>query len=464
MGTALSLTVGVLVVLGITAFTAYFVAQEFAYVAVDRSQLGGRASGGDERAAKTLEITRRTSFLLSGAQLGITVTGLLVGYVAEPLIGESLAALVGGENPTAVAMTAGAAVALLFSTLVQMLFGELLPKNYAIARSAEVADALTPSTGLYLKIFGPLIWVFDKAAELLLRSLRIEPVHDVESAASATDLERVVASSRAGGTLPPELSLILDRVIDFPRRNAGHAMIPRVDVGVLREGDTVAEARTLMATGHTRYPVLDADERVVGVAHLLDVLEAEEPEASVATVARAGLILPATVSLPEASARLQSDGEDLACVVDEYGSLIGIVTREDLVEEIVGELFDEHDPEGDLSQPVGADGAWEMAGAVHVDEVERIIGLDLPKGDYQTIAGLVIKEFGDLPGVGDTVDVLIEPDAAALALDEDVPARLVRIEVLEIGRHVPGRVRLTLPEPPREDGTPEARPAAGEAS
>ena len=147
MGTALSLTVGVLVVLGITAFTAYFVAQEFAYVAVDRSQLGGRASGGDERAAKTLEITRRTSFLLSGAQLGITVTGLLVGYVAEPLIGESLAALVGGENPTAVAMTAGAAVALLFSTLVQMLFGELLPKNSAIARSAEVADAPTPSTG-----------------------------------------------------------------------------------------------------------------------------------------------------------------------------------------------------------------------------------------------------------------------------------------------------------------------------
>ena len=148
MTPVVSLIVGVVVVLLITAFTGYFVAQEFAYVAVDRSRLGSRAAAGDEKAKKTLEITRRTSFMLSGAQLGITVTGLLVGYVAEPLIGQALGSMISGGASTAISVAIGGVVAIVFSTLVQMLFGELFPKNYAIARSSAVADALTPSTRL----------------------------------------------------------------------------------------------------------------------------------------------------------------------------------------------------------------------------------------------------------------------------------------------------------------------------
>ena len=201
MSPVVSLLVGVAVVLLITAATAYFVAQEFAYVAVDRSRLASRAADGDRTAQRTLDITRRTSFLLSGAQLGITVTGLLVGYVAEPLIGQALGSLLSGGALTATAVGIGAFVALAFSTVVQMLLGELFPKNFAIARSERVADALAPSTKAYLTVLGPVIWVFDKAAELLLRALRIQPVHDVESAVSATDLERVVADSRASGSI-----------------------------------------------------------------------------------------------------------------------------------------------------------------------------------------------------------------------------------------------------------------------
>src|SRR4051812_4632892 len=229
-------------------------------MAVARASLGVRADSGDPAAQRALAVTRRTSFMLSGAQLGITVTGLLVGYVAEPLIGESLGALLGGINiPTGVSLGIGAALALLFSTIVQMLFGELFPKNLAIARPEPVALKLANSTVLYLKLFGWLIWVFDQASNLLLRALKIEPVHDVEHAATARDLEHIVEESRESGNLPAELSMLLDRILDFPNRDVEHAMIPRPRVGTVADTDTIGGLRELMAHGHSRYPVLDTE-------------------------------------------------------------------------------------------------------------------------------------------------------------------------------------------------------------
>lgn len=437
-----SLLVGVVVVLLITAATAYFVAQEFAYVAVDRSKLGSRAAAGDPRAAATLQVTKRTSFMLSGAQLGITVTGLLVGYVAEPLIGQALGHLISGGALTAASVAIGGVVAIVFSTLVQMLFGELFPKNYAIAKSGQVADALTPSTKLYLTIFGPVIWVFDKSAELLLRALRIEPVHDVESAVTAADLERVVADSRASGTLPDDIGAIVDRIIDFPRRDVEHAMVPRVNVGTVRATATITEVRAAMATGHTRYPVLDDRDQVVGVVELIDVLDRPADDSSlVTTVAREALLLPAVMPLPAAQAALVDDGLDLACVIDEFGSFVGIVTVEDLIEEIVGELVDEHDID-----PDPFDDEWTLAGDTPVDEVERRIGFKLPDGDYETLAGLLIHQVGDLPEAGRLVDLHLAPTPAQLALDPDTPERVVSFEVLELMRHVPSLVRVVQGE------------------
>src|SRR5690606_38478158 len=166
----LSLLLGLLIVLAITAATAYFVAQEFAYMSVDRAALKAAAAGGDAGAEKALAITRRTSFLLSGAQLGITVTGLLVGYVAEPLIGQAIGAVLGMASvPSAVGVTIGTVFALLLATMIQMLFGELFPKNLAIARPRGVAVALAGSTKIYLGAFGWLIKIFDGASNLLLK-------------------------------------------------------------------------------------------------------------------------------------------------------------------------------------------------------------------------------------------------------------------------------------------------------
>jgi CBS domain containing-hemolysin-like protein len=445
----LSLLIGVLVVLAITVVTGYFVAQEFAYMAVDRSALAARAAAGSAAAKRALAVTRRTSFMLSGAQLGITVTGLLVGYVAEPLIGESLGGLLGGVGiPTGVSVGIGAVLALLFSTIVQMLFGELFPKNLAIARPEPVARWLAASTTLYLKLFGWLIWVFDQASNLLLRALKIEPVHDVEHAATARDLEHIVEESRERGDLPAELSMLLDRILDFPNRDVEHAMIPRPRVGTVADTDTIGHLRKLMAAGHSRYPVLQSGTGdVVGVVQLADVLTTIEPAtAPVTAIARECLVVSTFTSLPDALRQLADTGNQLACVIDEYGGFAGVITLEDLAEELVGEITDEHDAEHPEYVPVEADGIWEMPGDVHVDEIERSLGVDLPRGDYETIAGLVIAAAGTLPEPGATLTVELPPDPGDLVHADDPAARRLHVRVLAVERHVPSRVRLELPD------------------
>src|SRR5215207_9697935 len=418
-------------------------------MAVDRSQLGARAADGDAAAKRALAITGRTSFMLSGAQLGITVTGLLVGYVAEPLIGEPLGALLGGVGiPTGVSVGIGAVLALLFSTIVQMLFGELFPKNLAIARAEPVARRLAASTVAYLKIFGWLIWVFDQASNLLLRALKIEPVHDVEHAATARDLEHIVEESRERGDLPAELSMLLDRILDFPNRDVEHAMIPRPRVGTVADTDTIGHLRVLMAAGHSRYPVLQSGTGdVLGVVQLADLMSTTEPDtAPVTAIARECLVVSTFTSLPDALRQLADTGNQLACVIDEYGGFAGVITLEDLAEELVGEITDEHDTEHPEYVPAEGDGIWEMPGDVHVDEVERSLGVDLPRGDYETIAGLVIAAAGTLPQPGARLTVELPPDPGDLVHADDPAARRLHVRVLAVERHVPSRVRLELPD------------------
>lgn len=451
MTIALSLLLGVLVVFLITAATGYFVAQEFAYMAVDRSRLRARAEAGDAASRRTLRVTERTSFMLSGAQLGITVTGLLVGYVAEPLIGSAVGDLLGGVGvSTATGVTIGTIGALVFATVVQMLFGELFPKNLAIARPEPVARWLSRSTLGYLAITGWLIWFFDQSSNLLLRLLRIEPVHDVESSATPQDLQHIVAESRASGELDEDMSLLLDRILDFPRRDVDHALVPRSRVDTVLPDTSLDEVRTLMATGHSRYPVLDDDERIVGVVHLVDVLPsgtsgstATGPSGTVLDVMRPAVVVPELMALPDALREIQTAKDQLACVVDEFGGLAGIVTVEDLVEEIVGDLWDEHDT---LAPPaVVADGdGWTTRGDTPLDEIERLLQLRCPRGDFETISGLVLAQHGALPEPGERVRVRLPHDPADLAFDDEPVVRDLVVEVLEVDQYVPSSVRLTV--------------------
>ncbi|AUM19091.1 membrane protein [Rhodococcus ruber Chol-4] len=446
MLTVLGIALGILVVLAITALTGYFVAQEFAYMAVDRSRLKARAEAGDTAAARALSVTRRTSFMLSGAQLGITVTGLLVGYVAEPLIGSGLGELLGGVGiPTAVGVAVGTVLAVLFSTVVQMVFGELFPKNLAIARPEPVARWLALSTTLYLRLFGWLIKLFDASSNLLLRALRIEPVHDVEHSATVRDLEHIVAESREAGELPKELSTLLDRILDFPTRTAEHAMIPRARVDYVRAGEPITQVLAKMSAGHTRYPVVGASaDDLRGVVHLHDLLARDTAAGTAGTVCRPAVIVPTTLPLPDVLARLTEGHEEMALVVDEYGGFAGVVTVEDMAEELVGEIADEHDTAVETQVITRQGEGWVIRGDVHLDEVARTLGHELPEGDYETLAGLVIAEFGGLPTVGDTVAIPLEPDPAELAHVNSPPTRTLIAEVRGIDRHVPASVLVTV--------------------
>jgi CBS domain containing-hemolysin-like protein len=442
--TILSILLGVLAVVALTVLTGYFVAQEFGYMAVDRSRLQARASAGDAGARRALGITRRTSFMLSGAQLGITVTGLLAGYVAEPMIGDGVAALLGGTGvPAGVGIAVGALVALVLVTVVQMVFGELFPKNLAIARPEPVARALALSTSIYLTAFGWLIRLFDAASNALLKVLRIEPVHDVEHAATPRDLEAIIDESRDSGDLDGDLSTLLDRVLDFTDRTARAAMIPRPRVTSIRADATVAELVEVMASGHSRLPVLgESPDDVVGVICLRDVL-AVEGRADLAAlrvidVARTPVLVPASLPLPTVLDRLRAADDEFAVVVDEYGGLAGVVTVEDIAEELVGEITDEHDPAGTDGLAAG-DGEWTVPGTLSVEEAERLLDADLPAGEYQTIGGLVIQELQRLPHPGDGVRLTLENPSLS---EEGEPPRTLAITVLAVERHVPSSVRL----------------------
>jgi CBS domain containing-hemolysin-like protein len=445
----LSLLLGFVLTAAIIAANGYFVAQEFAYMSVDRATLRTGAEKGDASAERALKVTKRTSFMLSGAQLGITVTGLMVGYVAEPFIGESLGELLSSAGvPIAVGISIGTVGALVLATVVQMIFGELYPKNLAIASPDPLSRRLARSTLIYLAAFGWLITFFDKSSNAMLRLLRVEPVHDVDSSATAKDLESIIEDSRASGDLTEDLSLLLDRILDFPERDVAHAMIPRTRVDAVTPTTAIGEMRARMVRAHTRYPVIGDREEPIGVVQLAEVLAAApDDRRPVTEIMRAPLIVPELMPLEDALELLSSTKNELACVIDEYGGFAGVLTIEDLAEELVGEITDEHDDEDIAGVHDQEDGVWLMDGDVHVDEVERTIGRDmlLPRGDYETLAGLLIAEGGNLPEVGDTVRIDLAVFGADLMEDEP-PRPSLEVEVLEVDRHVPSELRIRLHE------------------
>lgn len=455
LATLLMLLIGLVLITMIIAANGYFVAQEFAYMSVDRSVLRARAENGDASAKRALKVTDRTSFMLSGAQLGITVTGLLVGYVAEPFVGEATGILLGSSGiPAGTGIAVGTVVALVLATVVQMIFGELFPKNLAIANPTPLALALARSTLIYLAVFGWLVLLFDKASNALLRLIRVEPVHDLDSTATAPELGRIVDDSRLSGDLPEELAVLLDRILDFPNQDVEHAMIPRSQTSALHASTTVRDARLRMAVAHTRYPVIHTEENPIGVVHLADVLAcAPDDQRPVTTLMRPPLVIPELMALPDALSRLLETGNELACVIDEYGGFTGVLTVEDLAEELLGEITDEHDPEDVAKVEALAEHRWRIDGSVHVDELERVIGREVPEGDFETVAGLLIAIDGGLLEPGDLVTVLL-PEVGADYVEELPVTRTLRVEVLKVERYVPVSVVIELREVPVEPGEP----------
>ncbi|MFD1147206.1 hemolysin family protein [Saccharothrix hoggarensis] len=430
---------GVLAIVLLTVATGYFVAQEFAYLAVDRGRLRQQAEHGDQAAHRAYLVTRRLSFMLSGAQFGITVTALLAGYVAEPLLGNGLAAVLGVTGlPPALAVSLSMALALTFATAVQMVLGELFPKNLAIAKPETLAKALSASTLAYLKVTGPVIRLFDAAANRLLRAVGIEPVEELPQGATTDDLRQIIREAEAGGHLDAELSRLLDRGLDFRGLVADQAMTPRVSVHTVRADEPAARVVELLDTGHSRFPVtgdgLDDLRGVVGLAEVLTVTPERRATTPVGDIASPALVVPATLPLPAVLERLRAERRQLACVVDEFGGFAGVVSLEDLAEELVGEIHDEDDVPRDTVER-RADG-WEVPGRLRIDEIADTTGIALPEHDsYDTVSGLLMHRLGRTPDVGD--EVVIGP---------------VSVRVEAVARHVASRVRLRTTAPANATG------------
>ncbi|RQX03939.1 hemolysin family protein [Micromonospora inaquosa] len=445
------IVVGLLLIIILTAATGYFVAQEFGYVAVDRGKLRQLADDGDQAAARALNVTSRLSFMLSGAQLGITVTALLVGYVAEPYLGGGLADLLGVAGVSeAVSLPLSVALALVIATIVQMVLGELAPKNLAIARAEQLARALSRSTLIYLAVFGPLIRLFDRASVRLLRRFGIEPIEELPSGATPADLEQIIAESREEGSLDAEMSTLLDRGLDFRELTAGEAMVPRVDVHIVRAHEPVSRVVELLDTGHSRFPVRGAEGvddllGIVGIADVLGVPPQERATTPVSAVAGPPLLVPETLPLPTVLDRLRSGHRQMACVVDEYGGFAGVITLEDIAEELVGPIRDEDDPP-ERAPARQDDGSWVVPARWRIDEVADSTGIALPEApEYDTLSGLVMRELGRVPEVGDRLEISLQPEGADGEEHEAEPRALV--EVLAVDRHVADSVRLQLTKP-----------------
>ncbi|MGD8200271.1 hemolysin family protein [Ornithinimicrobium sp. W1679] len=435
---------GVAVVVVLTFMTGYFVAQEFAYVSVDRGRLRQLADEGDAPAQRALKVTSRLSFTLSGAQFGITVTALLVGYLGEELLVRGLSDTFGDAGPlTRAAMISAFSVGVLvFSTILQMVIGELGPKNWAIARPVPLARALSRSTLLYLTVLGPVIRLFDSASNALLRSVGIEPVEELPQGATPEDLTRIIAESQSGGTLDEALSTLLERGLAFRDRVAGEVMTPRPSVLTIQADETVSVVLEALESGHARFPVVGRDiDDVVGVIGLHDLLEVD-PRAragtSVRDLADEALIVPESLPLPRVLEELRSAHQQLAVVVDEYGGFAGVVTFEDVAEEVVGEIWDEDDVEESTSQ-ARADGIWDLSARLRIDEVAQVTGVELPEDEnYDTISGLVLDRLGRTAEEGDSV--LVRWTGRNGDGDDDV--HQTRIDVVTVHRYVPDTVAL----------------------
>jgi CBS domain containing-hemolysin-like protein len=437
--------IGLGLILALTVATGYFVAQEFAYVAVDRSRLQGLAEGGDAAAARALRVTSRLSFVLSGAQIGITVTALLAGYVAQPYLGQGLEDLLGLAGlPAGVSLSISVVAALLIATIIQMVLGELAPKNLAIARPEAIALRLSRSTLMYLTVAGPLIHLFDATSSRLLRLVGVEPVEELPQGATAQDLDRIIATSYEQGLLDEDTTRLLDRGLDFRSRIAGEVMVPRVDVVTVHQDDPAVRVVELLDTGHSRFPVIGASvDEVVGVIAIGDVVELEPADrhhVTAGSLASPPVVVPFTLALPAVLEQLRTAHRQLAIVVDEFGGFAGIVTLEDIAEELVGEIRDEDDlPEADAIQ--NPDGSWLLPGRWRQDQVEEVTGVSLPGDEgYDTLSGLVMARLGRIPVTGDALVVDLPP-----RFDHDgrpVPPEQVRLRVETVVRRVPGVVAL----------------------
>ncbi|MGW3651567.1 hemolysin family protein [Streptomyces sp. NPDC000878] len=422
-----------------------FVAAEFSLTTVERGELERAVERGERGAASALKAVRNLTFQLSGAQLGITVTNLVVGMLSEP----SIAALISGPLESAgVSASASSSLALVLgtalSTVFLMVVGELVPKNWAISAPLAVAKRVATPQRWFSAVFGPFITHLNNTANRMVRLFGIEPAEELASARGPQELAALARHSAKEGALEPDTAELFVRTLNLADLTAENVMTPRVQVVALDAQATCEDvANATRATGLSRFPVYRGNlDSVVGVAHIKDCLTVpaeRRPRVRVSELMREPLLVPESLTVDRLLDRLGGK-RTMAVVIDEYGGTAGVATLEDIVEEVVGEVRDEHDPHetSDLD-PAGVDdegrALYSADGAARTDQLARV-GLRMPEGPYETLAGLVATELGRIPQAGDTVEVADW-----------------RLEVLDASGRRAARVLLHAPLVKEEAGT-----------
>ncbi|WP_204080429.1 hemolysin family protein [Mycobacterium riyadhense] len=401
--------VSVLAILALTFGTAVFVAAEFSLTALDRSTVEANARSGASRDRFIQRAHRRLSFQLSGAQLGISITTLATGYLTEPLVAELPHPWLDAMGiPDKISDTITTFLALVIVTSVSMVFGELVPKYLAVARPLRTARAVALPQWLFTVLFTPAIRLTNGAANWILRRLGIEPAEELRSARTQQELVSLVRSSARRGSLDDATASLMHRSLQFGALTAEELMTPRSKVVALQTDDTIADlVAAVAATGFSRFPVVRADlDETVGIVHVKQVFEvppAARAHTLLTTVAKPVAVVPSTLDGDAVLAQIRANALQTAMVVDEYGGTAGMVTVEDVIEEIVGDVRDEHD---DATPHVeAAENGWRVSGLLRIDEVATATGYRAAEGPYETIGGLVLRELGHIPVAGETVEL-----------------------------------------------------------
>lgn len=450
IGPLISLAVSLLLI----AACGGFVAAEFSLITANRNDVEAAAATGDKRSQGVLEGMKTLSTQLSGAQLGITVTNLGIGFLAEPAIAKIVGPpLIDAGLSEVAARSVSVTLALVLATSLTMIFGELVPKNLAIAEPLRTARAVVGFQRAFTSIFRWPIRLFNGNANAIIRKMGIEPQEELSSARSAEELAVLVRRSADEGALTADTAHLVERTLAFGDRRAHDAMVPRGRMETLEVTDSVLDLLELArTTGHSRFPVLDDEGDVAGVAHIrhgLAVPFDQRATTRVDTVMGSATFVPDTVPLDDLMDTLRAGGLQMALVVDEFGDTDGLITLEDLVEEIVGEVRDEHDEETDDAPD--PDGSWDLDALLRPDEATDRLGVTVPEHeDYESLGGLVTMELGRLAEVGDEVVVDTDP------VPGETPARL-RIQVREMDGHRIETVHVSI-EPAGEDDDAEGDP------
>lgn len=435
---ALSLLGFILLTLG----TAVFVAAEFSLTALERSTVDANARTGGARDKMVQKAHRTLSFQLSGAQLGISITTLATGFLAEPVLARLLNPLLASMGiPARTVPGIGLVLAILLATSLSMVFGELVPKNLAVARPLPTARASAGPQLLFSTLFTPAIKLTNGTANWILRRLGIEPAEELRSARSPEELGALVRNSAERGAIDSDTALLVDRSLQFGSRSAEEFMTPRTEIEVLQADDTLADLMAAAGrTGFSRFPVVTGDlDETIGIVHVKQVFGVRPEQRPATRLDGLAVPVPRVPSTLDGDAlmeQVRANGLQAALVVDEYGGTAGMVTVEDLIEEIVGDVRDEHD----LGVPdVRRSGdSWEVAGLLRIDEVASAVGFRAPDGEYETIGGLVLETLGHIPRPGDAVELsAFNPEGVAT---DSVHWQAVVVEM--DGRRI-DRLRLT---------------------